>query len=56
MLRAYTGMALGLPSIGCAKSVLIDRYESLGDERDATAPMIDPGEIVAIVVRMRTSA
>jgi len=54
-LACHAGMAFGVPSIGCAKSILVGRYEDLGEERGATAPMIDRGEVVGMAVRTRAS-
>jgi deoxyribonuclease V len=54
-LACHAGMAFGVPSIGCAKSILVGRYENLGEERGATAPMIDRGEIVGMAVRTRAN-
>lgn len=54
-LACHAGMTLGVPSIGCAKSILVGRYAHLGAERGATAPMIDRGEVVGMAVRTRAS-
>lgn len=54
-LACHAGMAFGVPSIGCAKSILVGKYEHLGDERGATAPMIDRGEVVGMAVRTRAN-
>lgn len=54
-LACHAGMAFGVPSIGCAKSILIGKYDDLGEERGATAPMIDRGEVVGMAVRTRAS-
>lgn len=54
-LACHGGMVLGVPSIGCAKSILVGRYEGLGEARGATAPMIDRGEVVGMAVRTRTA-
>jgi deoxyribonuclease V len=54
-LACHAGMAFGVPSIGCAKSILVGKYDDLGEERGATAPMIDRGEIVGMAVRTRAN-
>ena len=44
-----------MPSIGCAKSILVGRYDGLDEERGATAPLMDRGEVVGMAVRTRTA-
>lgn len=53
-LASHVGLLLDLPSIGCAKSRLVGTYEEPSDERGATAPLLDKGELVGMVVRTRT--
>lgn len=52
-LASHGGMMLGVPSIGCAKSILVGRHGPLGPERGATAPLVDKGEVVGMAVRLR---
>jgi deoxyribonuclease V len=54
-LACHGGMTLGVPSVGCAKSILVGRYDRLGEERGATAPMTDRGELVGMAVRTRSN-
>lgn len=51
---SHLGLILDRPSIGCAKSRLIGRYEEPGPERGDRAPLVDRGEVVGAVVRTRT--
>ena len=50
---SHLGLFLDKPSIGCAKSRLVGRYEEPGPERGARAPLVDRGEVVGTVVRTR---
>lgn len=52
-LACHGGVALGIPSIGCAKSLLVGRHGPLGEERGATADIVDRGEVVGRAVRTR---
>lgn len=54
-LACHAGMVLDVPSIGCAKSILVGRYEHLGAARGSTAPLIDRGEVVGMALRTRTN-
>lgn len=56
-LAAHLGLVLDLPTIGCAKSRLVGTLASpLGEERGATAPLLDAGEEVGRAVRTRRGA
>lgn len=52
-LACHGGMVLGVPSIGCAKSILVGTHEKLEEERGSTAPLIDRGEVIGMAVRTR---
>src|SRR5207253_6724767 len=45
------GLLLDRPTIGCAKRRLVGRYQEPGDEFGATAPLVDRGEVIGMVVR-----
>ncbi len=53
-LACHLGLLMELPTIGCAKSVLVGSHGPLGLERGSTAPMMDGGEVVGMAVRTRT--
>lgn len=55
-LACHGGVLWGLPSVGCAKSVLVGEPEPLGPERGATAPLLDRGEVVGMALRLREGA
>jgi deoxyribonuclease V len=52
-LACHGGVMLGIPSIGCAKSILVGRHGSLPADRGATADLIDRGEVVGTALRLR---
>ncbi|MDY7229196.1 deoxyribonuclease V [Hyalangium rubrum] len=52
-LACHGGLLFGVPSIGCAKSLLVGTYGHLGPERGATAEIRHRGEVVGMAVRTR---
>jgi deoxyribonuclease V len=52
-VACHGGVRLGVPTIGCAKSVLVGRIGPLGEEAGATAPLVHRGEVVGMAVRLR---
>lgn len=52
-LACHGGMLFGVPSIGCAKSLLVGRHGPLGEERGSVADIIHDGEVVGRAVRTR---
>jgi deoxyribonuclease V len=52
-LACHLGVALGLPSIGCAKSRLVGEHREPGPRRGAHAPLRDGGETIGSVLRTR---
>jgi deoxyribonuclease V len=52
-IACHGGLLFGVPSIGCAKSLLVGTYGKLGDARGATAPITHKGEVVGTAVRTR---
>lgn len=52
-IAAHGGILLDVPSIGCAKSILVGRHEPLGEEAGAMAPLVDRGEVVGMALRLR---
>ncbi len=53
-LASHLGLFLDLPSIGCAKTRLIGRYEEPGPLRGNQSPLIDGEEQVGMVLRTRS--
>jgi deoxyribonuclease V len=54
-LACHGGVMLSLPTIGCAKSILVGRHAPLADEEGSSADLIDRGEVVGVAVRLRAS-
>jgi deoxyribonuclease V len=52
-IASHIGVLTGLPSIGCAKSLLVGRHEPLPDVRGASVPLFHRGEQVGAVLRTR---
>jgi len=52
-IACHGGVLLDLPTIGCAKSILVGTHEPLGDEAGAQAPLVHRGEVVGMAVRLR---
>jgi deoxyribonuclease V len=52
-LACHGGLLFGVPSIGCAKSLLVGTHGPLGEERGATAELVHKGEVIGMAVRTR---
>lgn len=55
-IASHLGLWLNIPTIGCAKSLLIGHYkkEELGEEAGSWVPLINKEETIGAVVRTRT--
>lgn len=54
-LACHLGVLLGLPSVGCAKSLLVGEYRDPGPERGDWSPLSLDGDQVGAVLRTRAS-
>jgi deoxyribonuclease V len=52
-LASHMGVILNQPAIGCAKSVLVGRYDDPANETGAWTPLIDGNEIIGAALRTR---
>jgi deoxyribonuclease V len=52
-IACHTGVLLDLPTIGCAKSILVGRHGELGIEAGSQSPLIDRGEQVGVALRTK---
>ncbi|QDE81391.1 endonuclease V [Myxococcus xanthus] len=52
-IACHGGLLFGVPSIGCAKSLLVGTHGPLGEARGSTAPLMHRGEVVGMAVRTR---
>jgi deoxyribonuclease V len=53
-LASHVGLFLGLPTIGCAKSILCGQHQSLGEEAGSQAELLDRGEVVGAALRTKS--
>jgi deoxyribonuclease V len=53
-LACHGGLLFDVPSIGCAKSLLVGTHGPLGEERGSTAELVHRGEVVGMAVRTRS--
>jgi deoxyribonuclease V len=52
-IASHVGLIINRPTFGCAKSVLVGKYEEPGAERGAWAPLVDKGETVGAALRTK---
>lgn len=52
-LACHAGLALNLPTVGCAKSRYVGTHDEPGADRGSTAPLLDRSEVIGSVVRTR---
>ena len=52
-IATHIGVLLDRPTIGCAKSVLVGKYEEPDDRFGAHSPLIHQGEVVGAALRTR---
>lgn len=52
-LACHIGLWLDLPSVGCAKSVLVGEYEEPAPQAGSAAPLIDRAEVVGAALRTK---
>ena len=55
-IASHVGLIIGRPTLGCAKSVLVGKYEEPTPERGNWTPLVDPknGETVGAALRTKT--
>jgi len=52
-LACHVGLLVDLPTIGCAKSVLVGEYREPGRRRGSLSDLVHDGEVVGAAVRTR---
>ena len=52
-IACHGGLLWDVPTIGCAKSILVGTHGELGEARGSTAPLVHRGETVGMAVRTR---
>jgi deoxyribonuclease V len=53
-LACHGGVHFGVPAVGCAKTLLVGTHRPLAEQADATAELVDGGEVVGVALRTRT--
>ncbi|MBV9958915.1 MAG: endonuclease V, partial [Acidobacteria bacterium] len=53
-IASHVGLHINRPTLGCAKSVLVGKYEEPPLERGAWSEMVDKGETVGAALRTKT--
>jgi deoxyribonuclease V len=53
-IACHAGLLMERPTLGCAKSVLVGKYEEPAEERGAWTPLVDKGEVVGAALRTKT--
>src|SRR6185437_10250843 len=52
-IACHLGLLLDLPTIGCAKSILVGHADEPGPNPGDWTPLVDRGETIGAVLRMR---
>ncbi len=52
-VACHIGLITNIPSLGVAKSLLVGKFENLGETRGSTAPLIHRNEQIGAVVRTK---
>ncbi len=52
-IACHLGLLLDMPTIGCAKSILVGKYSNLDEKAGSTADLVDREEVVGAAVRTR---
>jgi len=53
-IASHAGLVFDLPTIGCAKSILVGHHDPLGEERGAMVPLVYRHEVIGTVLRTRS--
>src|SRR3989440_2432553 len=53
-IASHVGLLIDRPTLGCAKTVLVGKFEEPGEERGSWMPLIDKGETVGAALRTKT--
>jgi deoxyribonuclease V len=54
-IASHVGLLIERPTLGCAKSVLVGKYEEPETERGSWTELVDKGEVVGAAVRTKTN-
>ena len=52
-IACHMGLWLQRPTVGCGKTLLCGRYTALAEEKGASSPLVDKGEVIGVALRTR---
>jgi deoxyribonuclease V len=52
-LACHAGLLLDIPTVGCAKSLLVGKHEPVGENRGDWQPLMDKDEVIGAALRTR---
>ncbi|QQS45795.1 MAG: deoxyribonuclease V [Acidobacteriota bacterium] len=52
-IACHAGLWLGIPTVGCAKSILVGKHDELGQEAGSRTPLIDKDERIGVALRTK---
>lgn len=52
-IACHIGIIADVPTIGVAKSILVGKFENLGEQRGSVAPLIHRGEQIGVALRTK---
>ncbi len=55
VLASHTGFLTGLPTVGCAKSLLLGSHGPLGNRKGAQSALQEDGEVIGTALRSKDS-
>jgi len=53
-IASHLGVLLDMPTIGCAKSILVGKHRPLGEEVGSMAELVSEGEVLGMALRMKS--
>ncbi len=53
-IACHAGLWLGIPTVGCAKSILVGKHDELPPEAGSRTPIIDRDEQIGVALRTKT--
>lgn len=54
-IACHVGLWLNLPTLGCAKSILVGRHETVAPPAGSQMPLVDRGELIGVALRTKNN-
>lgn len=54
-IACHVGLWLNLPTLGCAKSILVGRHEAVAPAAGSQMPLLDRGEVIGVALRTKSN-